>query len=169
MIHVQLVLIDKWYRKPDDPSMQQATYSHARAELADLFDDALEHLPTRIDRRRADPAVLLSLEDFNVLLSRYEFSPDVLFEAASVAVWLPELAIWGRGTTFAEAKDDLLAEIDQLLALLAQDSRLRSAPNMVQAMPWLFRLMVAENDTEREALLFAAPAGEALPLVVAGP
>jgi hypothetical protein len=148
--------------------MNQITYSRARADLADLFDKALEHLPTRIDRRRADPAVLLSLEDFKALLSQFEFAPEVLFEASAVAVWLPELSIWGRGTTFAEAKEDLLAEIDQLLAVLVEDARLRSAPNMVERLPWIFRLMSAESDAEREEVLFAAPAAEPRPLAVAG-
>jgi antitoxin of RelE/RelB toxin-antitoxin system len=140
--------------------MQQINYSQARADLADLYDDALDHLPTRIDRRRVDPAVLLSLQDFKVLLAEFEFSPEVLFEASSVAVWLPELAIWGRGPTFAETKADLLAEIDQLLALITADSRLRSAPNMARRMPWIYRLMFADDDAEREALLFAEPAAE---------
>ena len=148
--------------------MQPITYSQARAGLADLYDQALEHVPTRIERRRANPAVLLSLEDFKTLLRQFAFAPEVLFEASSVAVWLPELAIWGRGSTFAEAKEDLLAEIDQLLALLADDARLRSAPNMVERLPWIFRLMEAENDAEREEVLFAGPATEARPLPVAG-
>ena len=148
--------------------MQQITYSRARADLADLYDNAIEHLPTRIDRRRADPTVLLSLEDFKVLLCQFEFAPEVLFEASSVAVWLPELSIWGRGTTFADAKEDLLAEINQLLALLAEDARLRSAPNMVERLPWIFRLMYAESDAERQEVLFAAPAAERRPLADAG-
>ena len=111
--------------------------------------------------------MLLSLEDFQTLLRQFAFAPEVLFEASSVAVWLPELAIWGRGSTFAEAKQDLLAEIDQLLTLLAQDARLRSAPNMVERLPWIFRLMDAQSDAEREEVLFAAPATEARPLAVA--
>ena len=148
--------------------MHQITYSRARADLADLYDNALEHLPTRIDRRRAEPAVLLSLEDFRALLSQFAFAPEVLFEASSVAVWLPELAIWGRGTTFAEAKEDLLAEIDQLLALLTEDARLRSAPNIVERLPWIFRLMSAESDVEREEVVFGAPVSEASPLAAAG-
>jgi antitoxin of RelE/RelB toxin-antitoxin system len=153
---------------PTLSSMAQITYSRARADLANLYDRALEHLPTRIERRRADPAVLLSLEDFKALLGHFEFAPEVLFEASSVAVWLPELAIWGRGTTFAEAKEDLLEEIDQLLALVAQDARLRSAPNMVERLPWIFRLMYAESDAEREEVLFAAPAAVSRPVAVAG-
>jgi hypothetical protein len=152
----------------DTGLMQHITYSRARADLADLYDNALEHLPTRIERRRADPAVLLSLEDFKVLLSQFAFAPEVLFEASSVAVWLPELAIWGRGSTFADAKEDLLAEIEQLLALLSNDARLRSAPNTVERLPWIFRLMYAEDDAEREEVLFEAPAAESRPLAVAG-
>lgn len=147
--------------------MKAVNYSRARAGLADLYDDALEHLPSRIERRRADPAVLLSLEDFKALLSQFEFAPEVLFESSSVSVWLPELAIWGRGTTFADAKEDLLEEIDQLLELITNDARLRSAPNMVERLPWIYRLMYADNDAEREQVLFAAPSAESRSLAVA--
>lgn len=137
--------------------MQQTTFSDARAELAELFDRAIAHNPTKIDRRRADPAVILSLADFRDLLRRYEFAPEVLFEADAVAIWLPELAIWGRGPTFEEARDDLLDEVAELLAQLEVDTRLRSAPNMVDRLPWIFRLTAADGDDERSALLFAGP------------
>lgn len=148
--------------------MQQTTYSRARSDLADLFDDALAHLPTVIERRRVDPAVLVSLEDLKTLMSQFTFAPEVLFEPSSVAVWLPELAIWGRGDTFDLAKEDLLGEIDQLLSVLAQDERLRSAPNMASRMPWIFRLMFADSDVEREAVLFAVPEHDPRPLATAG-
>jgi hypothetical protein len=147
----------------DAPGVREIAYSQARADLADLFDHALEHLPTRITRRRADPAVLVSLEDLTRLLGRFEFTPEVFLESPSVSVWLPELAIWGRGATFADARADLLDEIDQLLALVDADPRLRSAPNMLERLPWIYRLMLAEGDGEREAMLFAAPAGASSP------
>lgn len=137
--------------------MREIPYSQARADLADIYDDALGHLPARITRRRADPAVLLSLEDVMTLLERFEFKPEVLFETSAVSVWLPELAIWGRGATFADAREDLLEEIGQLLALVATDRRLRSAPNMLDRLPWIYRLMLAEDDRQRQAMLFAAP------------
>jgi hypothetical protein len=156
---VQLVLIDKRIPTTDAHGVREIAYSQARADLADLFDQALEHLPTRISRRRTDPAVLVSLEDLKRLLEPFAFTPEVLFEPKSVSVWLPELAIWGRGATFADARADLLDEIDQLLALVDTDPRLRSAPNMLERLPWIYRLMLAEDDGEREATLFAAPAG----------
>lgn len=49
-------------------------HGQARADLSDLYDDALGHLPTLIERRRAEPAVLLSLEDLRVLLDRFAFT-----------------------------------------------------------------------------------------------
>lgn len=139
--------------------MREIAYSQARADLANLFDDALAHLPARITRRRAEPAVLVSLEDFRRLLDRFEFAPETLFEPSAVSIWLPELAIWGRGPSFDDARADLLDEVDQLLALVATDRRLRSAPNIVDRLPWIYRLQLAEDDREREAMLFVAPAG----------
>ena len=137
--------------------METIPYSRARAGLADLFEAAIEHLPTRIDRRRAAPAVLISLEDLRALLSGFEFHPEVLFEAGSVAIWLPELAIWGRGASFEDARLDLLDEIDELLAQLAASPRLRAAPNIVARLPWIYRLMSTDTDEERLGLLLAEP------------
>jgi hypothetical protein len=139
--------------------VHEIAYSQARAELADLFDDALTHLPARITRRRAEPVVLLSLEDLRLVLERCEFTPEVLFEPSAVAIWLPELAIWGRGPTYDEARADLLDEVDQLLAAFAADARLRSAPNIVERLPWIHRLELAEDDARREAMIFAEPGG----------
>jgi hypothetical protein len=140
--------------------MEAIPYSQARTSLADLFEDAIEHLPTRIDRRRAAPAVLISLEDLRTLLAGFDFHPEVLFESAAVGIWLPELAIWGRGGSFEEARADLLDEIDELLAQLTASSRLRAAPNIVEVLPWIFRLMLADTDDDRSKMLFADPAEE---------
>jgi hypothetical protein len=137
--------------------MKELQYSDARAVLADLHDQALQHLPTRIVRRRSRSTVLLSDEDLKSILARFVFTPEVLFESGGVAIWLPELAIWGRGDSFGAARDDLLAEIDQLLAVVSADSRMRHASNIVERLPWIYRLMEADGDAEREAILFAAP------------
>lgn len=140
--------------------MQELNYSHARADLANLHEHALRHLPTRITRRRSDAAVLLSEADFRTLLSRYTFSPEVFLERSNVSIWLPELAIWGRGSSFAEARDDLLDEVDQLLGVLENDERARLAPNMVERLPWIYRLTATGSDEERGEMLFAEPATE---------
>ena len=138
--------------------MQELNYSEARAELANLHEHALRHLPTRITRRRSDPAVLLSEADFRALLTGYSFHPEVFFEGAVVSIWLPEFAIWGRGASFADAQEDLLDEIDQLLGLLQTDERTRLAPNMVNRLPWIYRVMDATSEGDLVAIVFAEPA-----------
>lgn len=147
--------------------METIPYSQARAGLADVFEAAIEHLPTRIDRRRAAPAVLISLEDLKTLLAEFDFHPEVLFETSAVGIWLPELSIWGRGESFEDARADLLDEIDELLAQLVASPRLRAAPNIVERLPWIFRLMSAERDNERLEVLFAEPAMEPRALAAA--
>lgn len=133
------------------------TYSRARADLADLFDDAAAHLPTRIRRRRAGTSVVVSESDLRTLLALYAFTPEVLLEVGAVAIWLPELAIYGRGATFSEAKDDLLDEIEQLVEAVTADARLRAAPNTLERLPWLFRLMLARDGSDVESIVFAEP------------
>ena len=137
--------------------MFEMKYSEARADLATLFDGALTHRPVRIVRRRDEPAILVSEQDLRALLSRYAFTPEVYLGKDAVEIWLPELAIWGRGTSFADAQDDLLDEIDGLLFVLEQDALARQAPNVVAQLPWIYRLSAARDDAERIALLFAAP------------
>jgi hypothetical protein len=142
-------------------AMQEMNYSEARAGLANLHEHALRHLPTRITRRRSEPAVLLSEADFRAVLERYSFNPEVFFEGPLVSIWLPELAIWGRGASFADAREDLLGEIDQLLGVLESDERARLAPNMVARLPWIYRVLAATSDDELIEILFAEPAAEA--------
>lgn len=168
VILVPVVQLDNLRFCRHDSLMHERTYSAARADLANLHEHALRHLPTRITRRRADPAVLLSEADFRAVLSRYAFSPEVFFEASIVSIWLPELAVWGRGSSFAEAREDLLDEIDQLLGVLEIDERARLAPNMVERLPWIYRLMGAGSDEELEGMLFAEPATDAPAPALAG-
>ena len=141
--------------------MFEMKYSEARADLATLFDGALTHRPVRIVRRRDEPAILVSEQDLRALLTRYEFTPEVFFGQGAVEIWLPELALWGRGASFAEAQDDLLDEIDRLLFVLEQDALARQAPNIVARLPWIYRLSSARDDAERVALLFVEPAPDA--------
>lgn len=148
--------------------MHELSYSNARADLANLHEHALRHLPTRITRRRAGPAVLLSESDFRAVLRRYTFSPEVFFEPSAVSIWLPELAVWGRGPSFAEARGDLIDEIDQLLGVLEHDERARLAPNIVERLPWIYRLMTAASDEEMADMLFAEPTAGTPVAVVAG-
>lgn len=52
---------------------------------------------------------------------------------------------------------------DQLLALLDRDARLRTSDEVVDRLPWLYRLMDADGDEAREEILFAEPAQGSAP------
>jgi hypothetical protein len=141
--------------------MQEMTASQARYAFADLHESAMRHTPTRIVRRRGGAAVLVSEEDFETMLRGFRFHPEVFFEGSSVSIWLPELKIWGRGSQFEDAQTDLLDEIDQLTALLDGDSLMRAAPEIVERLPWIFRLAKTKEDAQRLELLFEEPVSDA--------
>ncbi len=136
--------------------MTAINYSLARDALADLFDAAIDHLPTQIERRRSGEAVLISSDDLRNVLERHEFSPQVYFEAEAVSIWLPELAVWADGDDLVTAKDDLIGEVRQYVEEFASDDRLRRAPNHRDRAPWVLRARLLD-DEELEAALFAEP------------
>jgi hypothetical protein len=48
-----------------------------------------------------------------------------------------------------------------LLGVLEEDERARLAPNMIERLPWIYRLLGASSDEELIEILFAEPAAEA--------
>jgi hypothetical protein len=132
-------------------------FSEARNSLADLFDAAVTHAPTRIARRRSGEAVLIGREDLISLTEPFAFHPAVYFERDAVSVWLPELEIWGRGPDFDAAREDLLDEIRQYIEEYLADERLRTAPNHRPHTPWVVKSLLLD-DEELDRALFAEPA-----------
>ena len=132
-------------------------FSQARDTLADLFDAAVTHAPTRIARRRSGEAVLIGREDLLELTEPFAFRPAVYFEPAGVAVWLPELEVWGRGPDFESAREDLVDEVRQYVEEYLADERLRTAPNHRPHTPWVVKSLLLD-DEELDKALFAEPA-----------
>jgi len=132
-------------------------FSQARDTLADLFDAAVTHAPTRIARRRSGEAVLIGREDLLELTEPFAFRPAVYFEPAGVSVWLPELEVWGRGPDFESAREDLVDEVRQYVEEYLADERLRTAPNHRPHTPWVVKSLLLD-DEELDRALFAEPA-----------
>lgn len=132
-------------------------YSDARNAFADIFDAAVAHAPTRIARRRSGEAVLIGREDLLALTEPFAFNPAVYFEKQGVSIWLPELELWGRGSDFESAREDLIDEVRQYLEEWLADARLRAAPNRRPHAPWLVRALLLD-DTQLAESLFAEPA-----------
>ena len=103
-----------------------------------------------MERGAAERMFGLGNDDLKFLLGRYEFHPDVMFDAADdVSIWLPEFSIYGTGATFDEAKEDLLEEVLAYVAeYFSDDPALRSAPNRRSHYPYALRVAAAAFDDE---------------------
>jgi antitoxin YefM len=75
-----------------------------------------------------------------------------------VSIWLPELAIYGQGATYGEAKADLLEEVrvyvDEYLANAAEYQR---APNRAKHLPHVIKAYLADLRGELEGVIFPGP------------
>ncbi len=90
------------------------------------------------------------------MISGYEFNPEAFFEPEAVSIWLPELGLYGRGPTFEEAQEDLLAEIrDYVDEYLAETQLYLRAPNRAEHFPFIMRALVADAEDRLAAVVFA--------------
>jgi hypothetical protein len=101
--------------------------------------------------------VLLQVDSVaDELATRWCFQPEVIFEPSGmISLWLPELALFGRGSSVEEAKADLLEE----MRIYAEDWRdhLRDAPNHRVRAGWVRRIELAEDDEALARLLDHEP------------
>ncbi len=101
--------------------------------------------PVAIERAGVDRAVLIGAEELDRLLMDYEFNPEVFFEDDAVSVWLPELALYGRGETFDEAQADLVREVLDYVDEYVSDAQLYlRAPNRAEQFPYVMKALVSD-------------------------
>ncbi|HEX9416239.1 MAG TPA: hypothetical protein VF895_05985 [Gaiellaceae bacterium] len=136
--------------------------SSFRQRISELFSEAVwqGHL-VEIARRR-ERAFLVGLAQLKRLLEPVSFQPEVIAEEGAVSIWLPELELWGRGESFAEAKADLVFEVrDYVEEYLDESERYLAAPNRAQHFPAVVRAHLADLTGNLDDVLFAAPRTEA--------
>jgi antitoxin YefM len=130
-----------------------------RQKAGPYFSEAVHrHSPLAIQRGSEDIGLLLGRDEAWALLSDRSFSPEAMRGDGSVSIWLPEFALYGQGTTYAEAKRDLLDEvrlyIDEYLANAAEYQR---APNRAAHLAHVIKAYLAELRGELESLVFPGP------------
>lgn len=124
----------------------------ARAQLPRLHRELEQHW-IGISRRGRE----FALADADQLLRRldqlYRFGTEVIYEPhGGVALWVPELALFGRGSSYDEARTDLLDEVNVYVDEWEQD--LRHAPNHRSKEGWVRRLqLLADDESRARALL----------------
>lgn len=132
-----------------------------RASVSPVFSGAVrQHRPAKIDRND-ESAVLLGLNELITLVQAHEFHPRVYREGAAISLWLPEFSIYGRGASFAEARDDLLEEVRAYVEEYLGNAELyMRAPNRAHHFPHVLRAWIADSIGQLPEVLFAQPAGE---------
>ena len=118
--------------------------SSARASFPTLHREG-QHSPVGITRRNRE-FVLTGADQLQRWLgARHRFSTEVIYESdGGVSLWVPELALFGRGTSYEQAREDLLAEVREYLDEWDEDLHL--APNHKAREGWVRRLQLLAGD-----------------------
>lgn len=133
--------------------------THARRRWSELFDRALhDRWPVLIERGGRERGLLIGADELERLLGSFDFHPEAFFEPAAVSIWLPELSLFGRGESFADAQADLVDEVREYVDEYVADAPLYlRAPNRADHFPYVLRAFVADSAGRLEEVLFAGP------------
>lgn len=133
--------------------------SEFRQRISELFSEAVWHGQlVEVVRGLHQRAMLIGFPQLERLLEPVSFHPEVIAEDGSIAIWLPELELWGHGESFAEAKEDLAAEVrDYVGEYLGDSDRYLASPNRGHHFPAIVRAYVADRSGHLDDVLFAAP------------
>ena len=135
--------------------------SEARKDFSTLVEQASRGEWQLVGRRgRAEVLLADAAEIAELLAAAFPFAPEVFEEESGVEIWLPELEVYGQGSTLAQAQDDLVeAALDFVDAWEAQ---LRAAPNQRHKSGHARRLQLAHDRADVATVLFGATADGAL-------
>jgi hypothetical protein len=142
----------------------RVSVSRAREVLGEVLSTAVRrHVPVTIERRD-ERAVLIGLDDLDLLLTSYEFHPETFFEEEAVTLWLPEFGLYGRGRTYDEAQEDLLEEVRACVSDYLEDSEVYlNAPNRAHHFPYVVRALISDAQGKLGEVLVAPPRDESQP------
>lgn len=130
-----------------------------RQKVGPYFTAAVHrHAPLVIQRGSEDLGLLLGRDEAWALLADRSFTPEVMRGDGSVSVWLPEFAVYGEGTTYAEARADLLDEVRLYVdEYLLHAEEYRRAPNRAAHLPHVLKAYLADLRGELDLLVFSGP------------
>jgi hypothetical protein len=132
----------------------QVQFTWAKAHLSSVYDQVDDGHGLRvIHRHKSRPLVLVGADDLVDLLdATHAFTTrSSRGEDGQVAIWLEELAIYGRGSDIDEAREDLLDELEVYVEEWEQ--RLHHAPDHAQRGWWVRRLQLAGDRESWRVLL----------------
>ena len=133
--------------------------SAARSRWAEVFSRAVsERHPVAIERASGERALLIGVEELGHLLAGHDFRPEVFFEDDAVSIWLSELALYGRGSSFEDAREDLIVEVREYVDEYLRDATLYlRAPGRAEQFPYVIKALVADAAGRLAEVLLAVP------------
>jgi prevent-host-death family protein len=70
--------------------MRTWTITEARANISNVFDEAIKDGPQRIERRDSEPVVMVAESDWKRLTAEYPTMADLILNSAVEDEYLPE-------------------------------------------------------------------------------
>ena len=139
---------------------RSVSITEARRTIGQLFSDVVVKRRPAMIERQSQAGLLVGEDDAFDLLAPYEFHTEVLFEEGAVSFWVPELALYGRGSSYDEAAADLVDEVRAYIdEYWAEIDRFRHAPNRAGHFPYLCRAHLADRRGQLLDILLAEPSG----------
>jgi len=137
----------------------EVTITTFRERSGPVFTDVVQgHRPHVIRRGRDDRGLLVGLDEAGAMVADREFAPQVMRGDEGVSIWLPEFEVYGEGDTYAEAKEELLADVRAYVQeYLANADEYRRAPNRAGHFPHVVKALIAEARGELERVIFPGP------------
>jgi Antitoxin of toxin-antitoxin, RelE / RelB, TA system len=143
-----------------------------RQKAGPYFSEVVHrHMPLAIQRGSGDLGLLLGGDEAWALLADRSFSPKVSRGSqGSINMWLSEFSIYGQGSTYAEAKQDLLDEVRVYVSeYLDNSEEYLRAPNRAGHLPHVMKAFLADLRGELEQTIFpAAPSTQPRQASLAG-
>jgi prevent-host-death family protein len=133
--------------------------SEARKDFSTLVERASRGEWQLVGRRaRAEVVLADAAEIAELLATAFPFAPEVFVEKTGVEIWLPELEVYGRGSTLAQAKDDLVEAALDLVDVW--ETELRAAPNQRHKCGHVRRVQLAHDQAQVAEVLFGSNPGD---------
>jgi len=133
--------------------------SEARKDFSTLVERASRGEWQLVGRRARDEVVIAGADEIaDLLATAFPFAPEVFVETTGVEIWLPELEVYGQGSTLDAAKDDLIEAALDFVGVW--EAGLRSAPNQRQKGGHVRRVQLARDQTRVADVLFGSTPGD---------
>ena len=147
------------------PMRAPLTVSTFRKEMSPRLNSVLhDHLPLPLQRGRGELALLVGAPEVKVLLGTHHFNPEVSAgEGGGFSIWLAELEIYGQGSDYDAAKQDLLDEVRDYVGEYLSDSTYVRAPNRARHLPYIVRAYIADREGDLAEVIFPAPDSQPIP------